>query len=166
MSALFDSEALRGIGQDLELRGIKTFLLRCKSDLCIVEAGYQAPPALTPITLHYTLDDVEQLNRKAREGDNHESARKDLLSFAQIFWAIGIYVTSKGSRVLSISNTASTEKLPVITIEYERAEGDRVVDNRTGSAIYELCIRAYKTRGTSTINNIRHTRFSSLLHDS
>ena len=78
MSAIFFSEALRTIGQDLELRGIKTFLVRCEAELYVVEAGYQSPPAPTPVTLHYTLDDIEQLDRKARERSDRDSAVKDL----------------------------------------------------------------------------------------
>jgi hypothetical protein len=51
MSAIAWSKALRAIGQDLEMRGIKTFVIRCEADLYVVEAGYQSPPAPTPVTL-------------------------------------------------------------------------------------------------------------------
>src|SRR3989449_11735346 len=135
MSAIVCSHALRAIGQDLELRGIKTFIIRCEAELYVVEAGYQSPPAPTPVTLHYTLDDIEQLDRKARERSDRDSAVKDFLSLSQIFWAIGSYVTSKGARLLRVSNNASTERMPVVRIEYETVQGDRVVDDRTGSAI-------------------------------
>jgi hypothetical protein len=157
------SEALRTIGQDLELRSIKTFLIRCEAHLYVVEGGYQSPPAPTPVTLHYTLDDIEQLDREARERNDRDSAVKDLLSLSQILWAIGSYVTSKGTSLLSVSNSASTARIPVIKIEYETVQGDRVVDDRTGSAIYELCVSVYKLRGTSSINNhARYTRFHAL----
>ena len=52
--------------------------------------------------------------------------------------------------------------MPVLKIEYETAQGDRVVEDLTGSAIYELCISMYKLRGTSSINGSRYTRFSAL----
>src|SRR5438876_6109644 len=117
MSAIVCSHALRAIGQDLELRGIKTFIIRCEGSLYVVEAGYQSPPAPTPVTLHYTLDDIEQLDRKARERSDRDSAVKDFLSLSQMFWAVGSYVTSKGARLLSVSNTASTERLPVVRFE-------------------------------------------------
>ena len=165
MSAIFFSEALRTIGQDLELRGIKTFLIRCEAELYVVEAGYQSPPAPTPVTLHYTLDDIEQLDRKARERSDRDSAVKDFLSLSQIFWAIGSYV-SKGARLLSVSNNASTERMPVVRIEYETVQGDRVVDDRTGSAIYELCVSVYKLRGTLNSNNVRYTRFRAFHENS
>jgi len=162
MSAVFCSQALRTIGQDLDLRGIKSFLIKCEADLYVVEAGYQSPPAPTPVSLHYTLDDIEQLEREAGKKNDRDAVAKDFLSLSQILWAIGTYVTSKGARLLSVSNNASTEKMPVVKIEYETVQGDRVVDDRTGSAIYDLCVSVYKLRGTSNINNIRYTRFRAL----
>ena len=162
MSAIFCSEALRTIGRDLEFRGLKTFLLRCEAALYVVEAGYQSPPAPTPVTLHYTSDDIEQCDRETRERNERASAIKDFLSLSQILWAIGSYVTSKGARLLSVSNSASTERMPVVKIEYETVQADRVVDLLTGSAIYELCVSVYKLRGTANINSIRYTRFSAL----
>src|SRR5688572_26546376 len=162
MSAISCSEALRTIGRDLEFRGLKTFLLRCEAALYVVEAGYQSPPAPTPVTLHYTSDDIEQFDREIRERNDRGSALKDFLSLSQILWAIGSYVTSKGARLLSVSNSASTERMPVVKIEYETVQADRVVDELKGSAIYELCVSVYKLQGTSSINSIRYTRFSAL----
>ncbi|HEU4345694.1 MAG TPA: hypothetical protein VFU31_29445, partial [Candidatus Binatia bacterium] len=55
--------ALRCIGQDLESRTLKTFDLTVDGDKCVVQCGYQTPPAPTPVTLHYTTDDIEELDR-------------------------------------------------------------------------------------------------------
>jgi hypothetical protein len=147
MSAITWLEALRAIGHDLEMRGIKTFVVRCEANRCVVEAGYQSPPAPTPVILHYTLDDIEQLDREGREGDDRDSSVKDFLSLSQILRAIGTYVSRKGARLLSVSNNALTAgTMPVVTIEYETAQGERVVDDRTASAIYDMCVRIYKLR--------------------
>ena len=162
ISASFCAEALRIIGHDLQLRGIKTFLVKCESDLFVVEGGYQSPPAITPVTLHYGPGDIKQLDRKARERNDHLSAGQDFLTLSKILWAIGTYVTGGGSRLLSISNTTSTETMPVVKLEYETTQGDRVIDHLKGSALYELCFNVYKLRGTSSINTIRYTRFSAL----
>jgi len=156
------SETLRTIGQDLDWRGIRTFVIRREANLFIVEAGYQSPPAVTPVTLHYALSDIERLEREARERNDHLSPVTDFLSLSQIFWAIGTYVSGKQSQFLNVSNTASTGSIPVLRIEYETAQGDRVVDDLTGSAIYDVCIRIYKLRGTSDIDSRRYTRFSTL----
>jgi hypothetical protein len=158
MSASFCSEALRTIGQDLDLRGIRTFRIRCEADLFIVEGGYQAPPAITPVTVHYSFRDVERLNREAQEKTSHVS---DLLSLAEILWAVAVYVGSRGGRLLSVSNMASTGSMPILTIEYETTQNERLVEELKGSAIYELCISIYKPRAISRNCN-RYTRFTDL----
>lgn len=166
MSASFCPEALRTIGCDLELRGIKTFLIRCEADLFVVDGGYQSPPAPTPVTLYYASNDIEQLDRKARERNDHLSPGKDFLSSSQILWTVATYVITKGGRLLCVSNNDGTEKMLVVKIEYETVHGDRVVDDLTGSGIYELCVSVYKLKGTSSIKNIRYTRFSALQESS
>jgi hypothetical protein len=102
------------------------------------------------------------LDRDAQERNDHVSPVTDFQSLSQIFWAIGTYVSGKQARLLHVSNTASTGTMPVLKIEYETVQGDRVVDDLTGSAIYELCISMYKLRGTSSSNGSRYTRFSVL----
>jgi hypothetical protein len=157
MSAIACSGALRAIGQDLELRGIKTFIIRCEANLYVVEAGYQSPPAPTPVTLHYTSDDIEQLDCEGRERRN--SGVKDFLSLSQILRAIGSYVGKKEARLLSVSNTGSTGSMPIVKIEYETAQGERVIDNRTGSAIYDMCVGVYKLRRRSSSNAAGYFRW-------
>jgi hypothetical protein len=161
MSVSFYSEALRTIGRDLDLRGIRTFVIRCETDLFVVEAGYQSPPAITPVTLHYTLCDVERLDREAQERSVHLSPVKDLLSLAEILWAVAAYVSSKQGRLLSVSNTASTPTMPILTIEYETVQKDRVIEDLKGSAIYELSISIYKRRDIPSKTR-RYTLFSDL----
>lgn len=149
MSAIAWSKALRAIGEDFEARGIKTFVIRCETDLYVVEAGYQSPPAPTPITLYYTVADIEQLDPEGREEDKFNSAVKDFLRLSHMLGAIGSYVGRKRARLLSISNNALTGTMPVVKIEYETAQGERVVDDRTGSSIYDMCVSFYKLRGRS-----------------
>jgi hypothetical protein len=105
----------------------------------------------TPVTLYYTLDDIEQLDREGREADNCNSVVKEFLSLSQILRAIGSYVGRRGARLLSVSNNALTGTMPVVKIEYETAQGERVVDDRTGSAIYDMCVSIYKLRGRSRL---------------
>ena len=161
-SAKFSPEALRTVGHDLELRGIKSFAIVCESDLFVVQAGYQSPPAVTPLILHYALDDIEQLNRKSQERNDHLSAAKNFLSLSQLLWAIATYVSASGSHLLSVSNTVSTETMPIVKVEYETVQHDQIVDYLKGSAIYELYVNVYKLRGTSGNSNSRYTRFSGL----
>jgi hypothetical protein len=153
MSAISCSEALRAIGQDLEARGIKTFVIRRDADFYVVEAGYQSPPAPTPVSLHYTLDDIERLDHEGRERRDHDAGVEDFLRLSQILRAIGRYVTCKGARLLSISNNALMGTMPVVRIEYETSQGEKVVDDRTGSAIYDMCVTFYKLRGRLSANH-------------
>ena len=158
----FGSDALRTIGRDLDWRGIRTFLIRSESKVVVVEGGYQSPPAVTPVTLHYASSDIERLEREARERNDHVSPVMDFRTVSQILWATATYVSGKNGRLVSISNTASTCTMPVLKIEYETAHGDRVVNDLAGSAIYELCVKIYKVKGTSNIDMRRYTRFSDL----
>lgn len=157
------SEPLHTIGADLDRRGIKTFAIRCEAELFVVDAGYQAPPAATPITLHYTAKDVEQLDRKALEQSDYLSATRSFIYLSEILSSVATYVGDKGGRLLSLSNNASTETMPVIDVEYETVHSERMFERLTGSAIYSLCVRNHKRRRRKQESNAhRFTRFSSL----
>jgi hypothetical protein len=163
VSPSFTPEALRSIGEDLELRGIRTFLMRCEADFFIVEGGYQSPPAATPVSLHYSLKDIAELDRKARERNDCLSGTRSFIYLPEILLALENYVQDKGAHLLSVSNIASTETMPLIDIEYETVQGDLAVDRLTSAAIYALCVRDHKRKGRrQDLNDNRYTRFSSL----
>src|SRR4030095_12671234 len=136
MSAVHCWEALRTIGKDLQFRGIKTFLIRCEEDLFVVEGGYQSPPAPTALNLPYTAEDIEQLDYKSGELTDEPSLVRDFLDLSKILWAIAIYVSGRGTRLLSISNNNGTETMPALEMEYENFHGDRIVEDLAGSAHY------------------------------
>ncbi len=154
-------EDLRTIGRDLDFRGIKTFLIECQADILVVEGGYQSPPAVMPVTLHYTRSDIERLMRESQQRNDHISLVKNFLSLADILWAIATYISSKQGRLLTVSNTASLPTVPILTLEYETSEHSRMAEELRGSAIYELYINIYKLRGASHEPN-RYSRFSHL----
>lgn len=52
--------------------------------------------------------------------------------------------------------------MPVVKVEYETVQGDRVVDYLNGSAIYELCVSVYKLTRAADIKDTRYNRFSAL----
>ena len=163
MHTNFTSEALRTLGDDLDLRGIKTFAIRYEDDLLVVDGGYQSAPAATPVSLHYSPKDIEQLDRKARERSDYLSATRSFIYSSEILSSVGTYVSDKGGHVLSISNTSSTESMPVIDIEYETAQRERKFERLTDSDIYALCVRYHKRRGRKpSLNEVRYTRFSTL----
>jgi len=156
------SESLRVIGRDLDLRGIRTFIVRCDAELFIVTGGYQSPPAFMPVTLHYASSDMEGLHVESKPyNGNSPTPTKDFSSLAEILSTIASYVTRKHSRLISISNTASTPTSPIIIIKYESVNSEPVVESFKGPAIYDLCICVYKTE-TGSQQLTRFTRFSDL----
>ncbi|HET8564774.1 MAG TPA: hypothetical protein VFM35_12945, partial [Candidatus Binatia bacterium] len=88
-------QALRAIGQDLERRDIKAFDIRCERDAYIVQAGYQVPPAPMPVTVHYSVDDLENLNQEGNEKRDRASGTMEFLSLSLILRAIGAHVERK-----------------------------------------------------------------------
>jgi hypothetical protein len=159
----FTSEALHTVGEDLDRRGIKTVALRFEADLIVVDAGYQAPPAATPVTLHYGPKDIQDFDRKAREQNDCLSAIRNFKYMSKILSSIGTYVGDKAARLLSLSNIASTETMPVIDIEYETVQGNRTFERLTDSDVYALCVRDHKRSGRRlALNDNRYSLFSSL----
>jgi hypothetical protein len=141
------SEILRVVGQDLESRGIKAFDMRNEGERIFVQCGYQVPPAATPVTLYYTPREIEELKPQGAEKRGQSSTSGDFFALSQTLRAIGGYVDQKKARWLRLSNNDCSTADVVFRVEYETREGERVVDDRSGSAIYDLCVNMYKRRG-------------------
>lgn len=163
MSPTLTSQALRTIGRDLDFRGLKTFSIACDGDHFVVEAGYQSPPAATPVTIHYCRKDIEELDRKAAESSIDLSHTRSFIYLSEILTGIGVYVEDKGARLVKISNESSTEHVPTIDIEYETLLAGLAVERLADADIYALCIREHKRRQRNQASNQdRFSRFSSL----
>jgi hypothetical protein len=143
-------EVLRAIGEDLEIRGIRCLDLRCKEDEYVVQCGYQEPPSPTPVTLHYSQEDIEHLDDQGQAKRNGLSPAKDFLALSHVFRGIGWYVENKNARLLRISNTESVGANPVFKIEYEADSGDPVMEERPVSTLYDVCVNMYKQRGKTS----------------
>ena len=141
------SEILRVIGQDLEIRGLKAFDIRDEGDRICVQCGYQVPPAATPVTLYYTPRDIEELKPQGAEKRGQSSKPEDFFTISQTLRAIGGYVDQKKARFLRLSNNDCPGADVVFRIEYETRERERLVEDRSGSGIYDLCVNMYKRRG-------------------
>jgi hypothetical protein len=141
------SEVLRVIGQDLEIRGIKAFDIRDEGEKILVQCGYQMPPAATPVTLTYTPRDIRELRPQGEEKRGQPLERRDFFTLSQTLRAIGGYVDQQKARLIRLSNNEFSGADVVFRIEYETREGERLIDNRSGSAIYDLCVNMYKRRG-------------------
>jgi hypothetical protein len=140
------STALRCIGQDLESRGLRTLDIISDSTGYIVLAGYQPPPAPMPVSLRYTPADIVELDRTGQDQRGTSSPTKEFVSLVQILRAIGGYLDKNQARLIRISNNEAPGSSPSFSVEYETKEGDRIVDDRDGTAIYDMCVSMYKQR--------------------
>src|SRR5438445_2784027 len=132
------STILRAIGQELEARRLKTFELRPDGDVYIVTYRYQEPPSTTPVTLHYSWEDIEDLDRAKRAKRRKLSPPKEFVTLMQIFKAGGGYLDKNDFRLIAISNNHLASKELILLAEYQTDVGERIVDDRSGSAIHDL----------------------------
>jgi hypothetical protein len=149
MARLNRSQSLRAIGEDLEQRGIKAFDIRCEEDYYIVQAGYQAAPNPMPVSLHYSMEDIRQLDREQREKRNQPPEGHDFLKLSLILRSIAGYVGRKKGRLIRISNNYGRGTDASFRIEYVNAENEIIIDERSVAAIYDICVSQYKLRGTA-----------------
>jgi hypothetical protein len=153
------SEILRAIGQDLELRGMKTFDVRNEGPNVLVQCGYQEPPAPMPVTLQYTPADIDELQLAGEKRRGQSSTAQDFYTLSQTLRAIGGYVEQKKGRLLRISNDHSTGADVVFRIEYEMEDGERMTDVYSSSAIYDICVSMYKHRGKFSQKRDKYKRW-------
>jgi hypothetical protein len=142
--------ALRCIGQDLERRGLKSFDVRLEGTTYVAQCGYQDPPSPTPVTIEYTFKDLQDSDRSGEGKRGESSSAKEFLNQVQIFRAIGNYIDKNEALLLRITNNDATGKDSLFKVEYLTREGERVVDDRAGAAIYDMCVTMYKQRGKMT----------------
>lgn len=148
MPQLSYSTALRCIAQDLDRRSLKAFDIRVQKNGCFsVEGGYQEPPASTPVSIEYTMRDIEDLDRSGEERRGEISGKQEFVNQVQIFRTIGSYLDRNEARLVRLTNNYARGKDSLLMVEYYTREGDRVVDDRAGTAIYDMCVQMYKQRG-------------------
>lgn len=142
--------ALRCIGQDLERRGLKSFDIHLRGEDYIAECGYQEPPSPMPVSITYTLADIEELDRIGETRRGGIAPATEFINQAQIFRTIGGYLDKSESLLLRVTNNDGKSKDSLIRVEYLTRDGEHVLDDRAGSAIYDMCVQMYKQRGRMT----------------
>lgn len=138
---------LRSIGQDLERRGLKTFDIRFDGREFVAQCGYQEPPAPTPVELKYRPSDIEELDRAGEKNRGKVPPPKDFLNQPQIFRTIGDFLDKNQATLVRLANSDRRAKESTFIVEYISKEGEHVVDDRAGAAIYDMCVSMYKQRG-------------------
>jgi hypothetical protein len=152
---------LRCIAQDIERRGLKTFDIRllASGKEYLVEGGYQEPPAPTPVTIHYTLKDLDELEHAGVARRGGAAPARDFLNQIQVFRTIGGYLDKNEARLIRITNNTPSGKEALYQVEYVTRDGDHMVDDHTGSALYDMCVTMYKQRGKLTGTGGRRSRW-------
>lgn len=150
MRRLIYALALRCIAQDLDRRGIKSFDIRVRNEIFYVEGGYQEPPSPAPVSIEYSARDIEDLDRAGEERRGTSQQPREFINSAQVFRTIGVYLDKNEARLLRLTNNRTPMKDSLLIVEYLTREGERVVEDRPGSAIYDMCVQMYKQRGRLT----------------
>jgi hypothetical protein len=153
------ADALRCIAQDLERRGLKTFDIRLMRNKYVVDGGYQSPPGPTPVTVHYTTKDLNEIDELGESKRGETSPTKEFLNHAQIFRTIGGYLDKNGARLVRICNNDGASNDVNFRVEYVTREGEHIVEDRAGSALYDMCVAMYKQRGRLTGTGGRKSRW-------
>ena len=99
-----------------------------------------------PVTLQYTTADILELDRIGQEQRGESLPTKEFVSLVQILRAIGGYLDKNQARLIRLSNNEAPGSSPSFSVEYETKDGERVVDDRDGTAIYDMCVSMYKQR--------------------
>ncbi len=142
--------ALRCIGQDLERRGLKSFDIRLQGKTYIVECGYQEPPAPTPVSLQYDPKDIDELERLGGNKRGEIARAQEFINQVQIFRSIGAQLDKNEAQLLRLTNNHGKGKDTRFKVEYVTRDRERMVDDRAGAAIYDMCVQTYKQRGKLT----------------
>jgi hypothetical protein len=142
--------ALRCIGQDLERRGLKSYDIRLERNEYVVRCGYQDPPSPTPVSIQYTVKDLKELDRLGAGKRGESAVSKEFLSQVQIFRTIGSYLDKNEAQLIRMTNNDSNGLEFLLKVEYVTRDGERLVDDRAGAAIYDMCVTMYKQRGKLT----------------
>lgn len=140
------ASGLRCIAQDLERRGLKSFDLRVKNERYLVACGYQEPPAATPVSLVYTAAEIRELDRAGAARRSAIRRTADFFDPVQIFRAIGAYLDRNEAHLLRLTNNDAAATTGFFKIEYLTRAGERVVEDRAGAALYDMCVQMYKRR--------------------
>jgi hypothetical protein len=142
--------ALRSIGQDLQCRGLKTFDIHWDGKDFTALCGYQEPPAATPVELTYRPSDIEEIDRAGMKNRGNVSPSKEFLNQPQIFRTIGGFLDRNEAQLVRLANNDLRVQESTFIVEYISRDGEHIIDDRAGAAIYDMCVSMYKQRGKLT----------------
>jgi len=144
------SNLLRGLGQDLLRRELKSFDIRREGDRYVVLGGEQAPPFTPSITLSYTPAEIGELDAQGPERRGGPASSADFFNLVQILRTVGGYLDKLEARFIRFTNAGSQGSEPLYRLEYETSDGEPRVEEHSSAALYDICVAMYKRRGRLT----------------
>jgi hypothetical protein len=149
MSAVKYATALRCIGQDLVRRDMKTFEITVEGGHFVLCGRSSAVSGDVPEVIRYTPADIELLDRSG-ECQRGQPAEKAFLHEAQMLRAIGEHLDKYNSVLIRV---AKSKELPTecpFQIEYCTREGEQIIDDRPGTALFDMCVLMVQKRRQRT----------------
>lgn len=147
------SNTLRCIGQDLNRRDFKIFDIGLEGDRYVVRGGYTAPTATFPVSIHYSVADLKQLESAGQEKRGQTPSPENFLNLEQVLRAFGGYLDGIEARLIRLTNSESHGNSHSYKLEYETMHGERKVEDHSTATVYDMCVSMYKQRGRMTGTN-------------
>jgi hypothetical protein len=151
------SQALRVIGQVMETRYPEDFdvesyengflvrgnekVVSQKTSLLQIFSTKTRTPQIRAFETTYTPEDVERLDWEGRSRRHDASAIPDFYSLPQVLRTVGEYIDLRNARLMGISRRGVR-----LTVQYEKGDGQRTVEEHTVASFYNLFMRMYKHR--------------------
>jgi hypothetical protein len=152
------SNTLRCIGQDLNRRDFKVFDICSEGDRYLVRGGYESPTAAFPVTIHYTVADIKQLDSAGPDKRGKLPPAEDLVNPEQVLRTFGGYLDQIEARLIRLTNSNPQGNGHSYRLEYETTDGDRKVEEHSTATVYDMCVARYKRRGQMTGTTGIHRR--------
>jgi len=164
------SQLLRPVGQMLEPLRIEVFSLRVEDEGVAVQA--QKPPSPPPpppdvslrvvwqalrrkksapvsdpqpssgvLELHYSHDDITRMDSEGRTRRQGVGGSPEAHALSQILRAVGAFVDQKQGRLFGVTKSGQD-----ITIEYESALRQKLIEKYTVASLYDYWVKMYLRR--------------------
>jgi len=101
----------------------------------------QLTSSFVPLELRYTPEDIERLEREGQTLRNNAGGMPNNHGVSQILRTVGGYVENRRARFVGVSWKGQS-----VTIQYEKSDGQKNVEEMTVSSLYDYCIHMYMQR--------------------
>lgn len=141
------SNALRCIGQSLEMLELKAVEVKTHSENYIIQAWNKGTSTAMDVERHCSPEDLEKLEIEGKARRKTFPGPPNLLSLSQIFRLAGNYVDRLRGRLIRVSWQDQSDKIQSVTIQYEPCPVDgKEQGDSPMTVIEEVCVHIYKQR--------------------